>query len=1129
MKNVLLYFLLLPVLGFSQFEDDFSDGNLSENPQWYGTTDRFRVNEDYQLQLNDDEEGSAYLATSNQRLDSTEWHFSIELGFSPSSNNHARVYLATDQGNPGVMNASYYLQFGESGSDDAITLYQSYLDEQTLICRGTEGLISSSFSMDVKVTRNSSGIWKIFVDPLNSGFFELEASGSSTLVLNPEYFSIQCNYTVSNSDDFIFDNIVVKPLEKDLAPPIAEKAQPSSENTLVVHFNEAIDASTAENVSNYSLSEGFGEPESATVDSEIPNIVTLLFSNDFENHQTYTLTISNVEDLSGNSMNLSQLSFEYLKPYSPGVYQVVINEIMADVNPEPNELPAYDYVELYNRSENMMDLSGARLTFGSHQKLLPPDTYIQPHSYLILTDDNSQLEAEHISYFTTFPVNTQTRMTLSDMSGKLIHTVDYKKEWYDDETKENGGWSLEIIDPENPCGCDENWTASLDVKGGTPGATNSANATNPDNSPPKISYIEILNDSSLRVLFSESMDSTSLSQTSYYWLDESTLHPDELLLKYPDYKSVTLSFSPNTFTEDHIFTLHISPEASDCSGNHLETPYHSFANYEPVYGDLIIQEIMADVNPEPRELPPVEYMEIYNRSSYPIDLADLMIKLGDKRIVFEKGRAINAEGYLVVAENYPGLNANNELLLVPNLGITNGHDQITILSKKGRIIHFAEFEKSWYDDEIKAEGGWSLEMIDNDNYCSGNDNWTASIDAAGGTPGLENSVKTVNEDLTPPDLLRLGIINTHTIRLYFTERMDSTTIIHPEYYNIAPNPGQIVLTDPVEPSFEAVELTFDNPVQSDIVYAITASNALKDCMGNGLLVSKPLEFSYPVLPDTGDLVINEILFNPKNDGVDFLELYNVSSHAIDISSLYVKLLDPVSGEIKKETALASEKLIFIQNNYLVLTESPEILISQYPKAQGQNLLQVEDLPDFPNQSGRVVMADIQNKTLDDITYSDDMHFPLLNNTEGVSLERVDASKSSSDTDNWHSASETENFATPGYRNSQNAGKTGKSSELSISPKIITPNNDGNNDQLLIDYQFDKAGYSANMFVYDAKGREMIRLCSNKQLGTSGRLFWDGMDADKKLVQTGYYILYIEVFDMKGNLHHYKKTFVVAGI
>ncbi|MCK4678937.1 MAG: lamin tail domain-containing protein, partial [Bacteroidales bacterium] len=123
-KAIMLLALLLPILGLSQIEDDFSDGDLTNNPAWLGDISSFIINSDKQLQLNAEDAGSRTLIIPSSISDSMEWLFWIRLAFNPSSNNYARVYLASDEADlSGPLNG-YYLQFGESGSGDAIELFK---------------------------------------------------------------------------------------------------------------------------------------------------------------------------------------------------------------------------------------------------------------------------------------------------------------------------------------------------------------------------------------------------------------------------------------------------------------------------------------------------------------------------------------------------------------------------------------------------------------------------------------------------------------------------------------------------------------------------------------------------------------------------------------------------------------------------------------------------------------------------------------------------------------------------------------------------------------------------------------------------------------------------------------------
>ena len=53
-----------------------------------------------------------------------------------------------------------------------------------------------------------------------------------------------------------------------------------------------------------------------------------------------------------------------------------------------------------------------------------------------------------------------------DNMGNIIHAVNYTVDWYQDAVKSDGGWSLELINPESPCQGASNWIASDNFSGG---------------------------------------------------------------------------------------------------------------------------------------------------------------------------------------------------------------------------------------------------------------------------------------------------------------------------------------------------------------------------------------------------------------------------------------------------------------------------------------------------------------------------------------------------------------------------------------------------------------------------------------------------------------------------------------
>jgi hypothetical protein len=94
---------------------------------------------------------------------------------------------------------------------------------------------------------------------------------------------------------------------------------------------------------------------------------------------------------------------------------------------------------------------------------------------------------------------------LKKTDGTIINEINYSDDWYDDENYDDGAWSLEIIDPLNFCGENDNWTVSIDPSGGTPGKENSVNASNPDNTAPELIAVKIIASNYLLLEFDENI------------------------------------------------------------------------------------------------------------------------------------------------------------------------------------------------------------------------------------------------------------------------------------------------------------------------------------------------------------------------------------------------------------------------------------------------------------------------------------------------------------------------------------------------------------------------------------------------------------------------------------------------
>ena len=143
-------------------------------------------------------------------------------------------------------------------------------------------------------------------------------------------------------------------------------------------------------------------------------------------------------------------------------------------------------------------------------------------------------------------------------------------------------------------------------------------------------------------------------------------------------------------------------------------------------------------------------------------------------------------------------------------------------------------------------------------------------------------------------------------------------------------------------------------------------------------------------------------------------------------------------------------------------------------------------------------------------YKDDWHFKLIDNAEGVSLERIDPSGISQDENNWHSAASTAGYGTPTYKNSQYKLLTAIDATIQATPKVFSPDNDGRDDITTIQYEVTESGYIANITIFDAAGRvvynQTITSNGTQQIETAkyqnGFYLMEGIPTDKKVIYSG---------------------------
>ena len=1141
---MLRYFTLITSLlcfnyTFSQVSENFADGDFTSAPTWtLNSTTDFTVNAGQLKSANTTTPGNFYISTSNTLAANCQWEFWTNLQVATSSTNYVDIYLTSDVSNLQATNINgYFVRLG--GTLDEICLYKrsGAIGTAVKIIDGVDAVIASSSSnlIKIKVIRNASNLFSLERDMTGTGssyVSEGTITDATFTTSNSFGFFIQQS-TGSFVGKHLFDDIIVGPIILDTTPPSIVSALSTSSTSVDVFFNENVDLITSQTVSNYTITPSIGTPASATRDVVNFKLVHLTTTPSLVSGITYTIAIKNVQDLAGNAISTSTTSFLYIAYGTPNFKDIVINEIFADPSPVVN-LTSCEFIELYNRSASPFNLSGLKFTDNTSLATLGSYT-LAPNGYVIICPIADTAQFTALGYMNKLGVSSFAALTNSGKNlylktalGAFIDSVNYSDTWYKNAFKKDGGYTLEQINPNiNPsCAQINNWIASNDVDGGTPGFINSLYSIAPDVTGPKISGITVIDSTHISICFNDLISVSQLTISSNYSINGSIGSPT-LSVAGSGNTCVTLSLATKLINATN-YTITITG-ITDCASNSLSPNKGLISFYKHKAFDVVINELMPDPDPA-INLPTEEYVELKNRTPFKINLKNWTIstptstkKIPNLTIEPDSFVVLTAAGNFNAFDNY-GVFVY-EVTSFPSL--LNDGTTLTIRDSNGVVINSIAYTSSWYNDAGKVDGGWSMEQIDANNPCGGQSNWRASTNAYGGTPGRRNSVISSNTDNTSPILERIAVLSADTIMLFFNESLDSLSLQNPGSYTFDNGLTAPTYILPISADFKKVKLKLSSSLVWSTIYNCTVTGNIKDCVGNLISTGSSALFGLPLPALPNDVVINEVLFDPTTTGIDFVELYNRSNKIIDLKDLRIGSMDTLTSILTYTEKITEDGYLLFPETYIVLSENGTTVKREFQTINPKGFYDIVDLPSMNIDDDVVTLSDKNAIVIDNLIYTSKMHFPLLVSTKGVSLERIDFNRPTNDKTNWNSASEAVGFATPAYKNSQYLLADGGSG-VSITNPLFSPDNDGYNDVLNINYKLDEIGKIANIYIYDSKGRQVRYLVRNQQLQQEGSVSWNGINDDNEKAPIGIYVVYIELFNLSGKLNKYKLSCTLAG-
>ncbi|OHX67422.1 lamin tail domain-containing protein [Flammeovirga pacifica] len=948
-------------------------------------------------------------------------------------------------------------------------------------------------------------IQDIFFDE-NSGIAHYQVKGKEVFVTLSQAIEESQSYEILiNQVELCGGNLLTSSsitYQLDRSPPYLMRLETMDRRHIRLQYSEKLSERSV-------INERFSIENYTIIQVELKgDEVVLVLEQELEFNQENILKVqAGLEDASLNKMNEHQ--FLFFTPDLPLSHHLVLNEIMIDPTPSYGS-PVAEYIELYNSSKDSISLWGGYLIFQEEVVSLP-SIQLPPDSYAIVVNAEDAFlfdDSLHLIKIDKLP-------TLHNNKGSLQLYFDeqlYDEVQYPFINNENihfkGGYSLERVDPTFFCDYNRNWKSCQHLSGNTLGRENSIFAFLEDTKPPEIKEITWVSSRSIQVVFDEVIRGDSVNNTTNY----SLLNVDNSVnnLEFVDNYTLIISFEKDLPTGMLIFLT--VDNFVDCFSNfqfYYQKPFVLPQKVE--YQQMLVSELMIDHSPKVK-MPETEYIEIHNNSMYYLLLSECIMLLNNDTIQLPNNCIIPG-GYAVLCDENEVdkfLGDKNVVGLPHWKSLNNTSGDLRILNKDLGLVDEVFYHKDYHNDAEKKNGGWSLERIDISNDCFEGVNWTSSISNNGGTAGEKNSVSANIIDQQPPLLEKVYAIN-DTLLFIFDE------VISERKSNKIRVETPAFILEQKDFVFDGHQLI--SVIKSDEELDHINIEQATDCFGNAM--SQTAEV-IQISSENPSLFLSEILFDPSVLNTDFVELYNAADVPVLLNDWWLS-----NGEEYHQIVSDDDILWVNPHSWIVLSDEKVLLMSNYNDIDEKNIIEMK-LPSLPNAGGSLSLWK-GNQLIEEMTYGEHQHQSYLRDTEDVSLERISYQEASDENTNWASATSNVGYATPTKRNSrfENTNVHEMSlGGLSINKRLITPNEDGIDDYLIVKNVSEQMVRIFRMDVYSLSGKKIKELVQNYTLSSGGTVKWDGT-TDSRERMYGQFILYIHLENQRNIVETYSQVVSIA--
>ncbi len=628
-----------------------------------------------------------------------------------------------------------------------------------------------------------------------------------------------------------------------------------------------------------------------------------------------------------------------------------------------------------------------------------------------------------------------------------------------------------------------------------------------DTLPPSVISVTALRPDILQVMLDEETDMSHPDIQSF------SLSGDVQISDVVKVAPVTYELKMNRKIPVRIPSVLTINELCDQAGNCSSPVTIPFTPVYAVTGDVVISEIMADPSP-PVKLPDREYIEITNRT-------DDSLSIYGWRLIATADTAILPMTWIRAGESIILCSASGKdefssygrsLGLASFPSVNDSGEIIALRDGCGSLVHAVSYTPALFIDPLRSGGGFSAELTDMNNPFNEAEAWRPSVDPSGGTPGRANSAETKTEDNSCPEVIAVWPEKPGRIKVLFGE-----TVIMPEGVKWLIDGDETMPAVSGDIADRSAIIPLERDLTRDAVSNLLIPSSVADFAGNRPCLTE-LKTGLPSDPGTGEILFNELLFDPVEPCTDFIELYNSSDHIFDLSEL--SLANGTGTGVIPASGVPRQLL---PGKYLALTTERDALLKQYQCADRFAVHETGGLPSMPDGGGSLVLYDSELNIIDRVDYSSSMHLLFLSGTEGITLEKVSPDLSSGISGNWHSASEVCGWGTPGAENSNLLKPAVERNGMQLSSSRVSPDCDGFEDAVSVDVFPGGDDNVIAVTIFSDRGYVVRKLAERFAAGEGARFIWDGTSDSGARLPAGLYMIMAETFNAEGVTKRWKEA------